>query len=137
MRVLPSKPDTLRCACMLGAFAASMLWHISILAETLKAQVTLPVEVMGAEGTVAAVTVELSQSSILQIKSLWLQIHGLEYPDLASVRVNQGPWVSLNNQSVAVAQPELGYGGIGGAFATLKMTLALAPGSVVAGANRI
>jgi hypothetical protein len=55
---------------------------------------------MGAEGSVAAVTVELPQASVLQIKSLWLQIHGLEYLDLASVRVNHGLWVSLNNQSV-------------------------------------
>lgn len=137
MPVSSSRPVTLRCACMLGAFALSTLWTIPTLAEPVKAPVTLPVEVMGPEGTVAAVTVELSQASVPQIKSLWLQIHGLEYPDLASVRVNHGPWVSLNNRSVTVAQPGRGYGGIGGAFATLKMTLALAPGSVVDGANRL
>ncbi len=122
---------------MLWPLAVSMFWTAPDLAQPVKAPVRLPVEVMGAEGSVAAVTVELPLASAAQIKSLWLQIHGLEYPDLASMRVNHGVWVSLNNQSVAVAQPGLGYGGIGGAFATLKMTLPLAPGSVVGGPNRI
>jgi cytochrome c553 len=137
MEVFSSKPGTLRCAYIFGALAVSLLWTIPTLAEPVKTPVTLPVEVMGAEGSVAAVTVELPQASVPQIKSLWLQIHGLEYPDLAGVRVNHGPWVSLNNHSVTVAQPGLGYGGIGGAFATLKMTLPLAPGSVEAGENKI
>jgi hypothetical protein len=98
---------------------------------------TLPIEIMGAEGTVAAVTIEIPQASARQASSLWLQIHGLEYPDLASVRVNDGTWVSLNNKTATVLQPGLSYGGIGGAFATLKMIVPMAPGSVVQGLNRI
>jgi cytochrome c553 len=137
MRVFSSQQGMLRCVPMLCALAASMFCTTPTLAEPLRAPVTLPVEVMGAEGSVAAVTVDIPTASARQVKSLWLQMHGLEYPDLASVRVNNGPWVSLNNRSVSVAQPGLAYGGIGGAFATLKMTLPLAPGSVLEGANRI
>ncbi len=53
------------------------------------------------------------------------------------VRVNDGAWVSLNNATATVLEPGLSYGGIGGAFATLKMTVPMAPGSLVQGANRI
>jgi hypothetical protein len=137
MQVFSSKQGTLRSVCMLCVLAASLFRTAPTLADPVTAPVTLPVEVMGAEGSVAAVTVDIPQASARQVKSLWLQMHGLEYPDLASVRVNNGSWVSLNNHSVSVAQPGLGYGGIGGAFATLKVTLPLAPGSVVDGANRI
>ena len=55
-----------------------------------------------------------------QVSSLWLQVQGLEYPDLASVRVNHGAWISLNNRMAIVAEPGRSYGGIGGAFATLE-----------------
>ena len=92
---------------------------------------------MGPEGTVATVTIELPQASARQINFLWLEVHGLEYPDLASVRVNDGTWISLNNTTATVEQPGRAYGGIGGGFATLTMTVTLAPGSVVNGANRI
>jgi hypothetical protein len=122
---------------MLCAFAGSIFQTDPNLAQTLIPPTTLPVEIMGPEGFVAAITVDLPQTSARQVKSLWLQVHGLEYPDLASVRVNNGPWVSLNNQTATVAQPGLAYGGIGGAFATLKMTVPMAPGSVADGANRI
>jgi len=137
MQVFSSERGTLRRVCLLCAIAGSLLPTHQNLAETAKSPTILPIEIMGADGSQVAVTIELPPASATHVQSLWLQVHGLEYPGLASVRVNNGPWVSLNNQSVAVAQPGLGYGGIGGAFATLKMTLPLAPGSVVDGLNRI
>jgi hypothetical protein len=71
------------------------------------------------------------------VKSLWMQIHGLEYADMVSIQINSSAWVSLNNESVVVAEPARSYGGIGGGFATLKLTLALPPRTVVGGANTI
>ena len=64
----------------------------------------LPIEVMGPEGTVAAVTIELPQACAKQVSFLWLKVHGLEYLDLASVRVNDGRWVSPNNATTSVKQ---------------------------------
>ena len=122
---------------MLCAFTGSILSTDANLAETIRAQTTLPIEIMGSEGSVASVTLELPQASARQVSFLWLQIHGLEYPDLASVRLNDGNWVSLNNTTATVKQPGRAYGGIGGGFATLTMTLPIAPGSLVDGANRI
>jgi cytochrome c553 len=66
-----------------------------------------------------------------------MQVHGLEYAGMASVRLNESPWVALNNQSVAVAEPGRSYGGIGGGFATLTLTLALRPGGMADGNNPI
>ncbi len=137
MQVFANKRGTLPTLCMLGALTGSLLQTYPNLAQTLQPPITLPLEIMGPPGFQANVTVDLPQASARQVTSLWLQVHGLEYPDLASVRVNHGPWVPLNNQTVTVAQPGLGYGGIGGAFATLKVTLPLAPGSVVDGLNSI
>ena len=93
----------------------------------------LPVEVAGGDGASRSVTVTLTEP----VRSLWLQIHGLEYADEVSVRVNDGEWVALNNKSVAVGEPARSYGGIGGAISTIPMTLALADGAVVEGENRI
>lgn len=137
MKVFSSEPGTWRRLWMLCALTGLVLWPDMNLAQSMTAPTILPVEIMGAEGSVAAVTIEIPQASARQATSLWLQVHGLEYPDLASLRVNDRPWVSLNNGTVTVLQPGLSYGGIGGAFATLKMTVALAPGSVLEGLNRI
>ena len=75
---------------MLCAFAGLIFTADSNLGRTLRTRITLPIEIMGAEGSVAAVSVDLPQASASQVSSLWLQMHGLEYPDLASVRVNAG-----------------------------------------------
>jgi len=66
-----------------------------------------------------------------------MEIHGLSYADMASVQVNASAWFSLNNSTVAVAEPGKSYGGIGGGFSTLKVTLPLPADAVVEGANTI
>jgi len=66
-----------------------------------------------------------------------MQVHGLSYRDMASVQLNAGDWVPLNNSTVEVAEPGKSYGGIGGGFATLKVTLPLPGYSVKDGANTI
>jgi hypothetical protein len=137
MQVFSNEHSTLRSVLVLCMFAGSIFRTDANLAEPVKARIALPVEIMGPEGTVVPVTVELADGSASQVSFLWLQIHGLEYPDLASVRVNGGTWVSLNNVTATVQQPGRSYGGIGGAFATLNMTLPMAPNSVVDGINRI
>ncbi len=106
-------------------------------AETAPKTITLPIEVMGEDGTEVSVGFVLPHGAAQQVASLWLRAHGLEYADLASVRVNRGAWTSLNNRTAVVAEPGRIYGGIGGGFATLKLTLPLPPGSVIDGANAI
>lgn len=99
--------------------------------------VTLPIEVVGADGTTSSVIVEVPARRASEVRSLWMQIHGLAYADMVSVQVNESSWLSLNNDTVVVAEPGRTYGGIGGGFSTLRITLAVPAATVVEGANTI
>ena len=100
-------------------------------------RVLLPVEIAGDAGTSVSVTVHVPPGLGKQAHSLWMQVHGMAYAGMASVRINQGPWWPLRNETVAVAEPGKSYGGIGGGFATLKLTLPLPDTSVVDDSNTI
>jgi hypothetical protein len=100
-------------------------------------QILLPIEVFGADGTVVSRTFTLLAEQSASPLSLWLQIHGLRYADQASVQVNASPWIPLNNHTVTIADPSRGFGGIGGAYSTLVMTLPAPVGTVAVGANTI
>ncbi|MGC2660851.1 MAG: hypothetical protein WA324_23085 [Bryobacteraceae bacterium] len=100
--------------------------------------ITLPLEVMGATATTKSVQVNVPANSALTGPlNLWLQIHGLEYQTQASVQVNNGAWIALNSQNVALQGLASNYGGIGGGFSTLSMTVALPQGLVTSGINTI
>jgi hypothetical protein len=106
-------------------------------ADTAKDRMLLPVEVLGADGTTVSRTVSLQAGQAKLVRSLWLQVHGLRYADQASVQVNNSAWIPLNSTTVKIAEPGRSFGGIGGGFATLVMTLPLPDGTVVFGANTI
>jgi hypothetical protein len=97
----------------------------------------LPIEVLSASGTTASRTVTLQPAQAESVQSLWLQLHGVRYADQASVQVNAGPWIPLNNNTLTIAEPGKSFGGIGGGFSTLVATLPLPNGTVVAGANTL
>jgi hypothetical protein len=99
--------------------------------------VNLPIEVVGEDGTTASVTVDVPAQRASDVQALRMQIHNLGYADMMSVQVNANSWVPLNNTTVAVAEPGKSYGGIGGSYATLIVTLGLPAGTVVGGANTI
>jgi len=106
-------------------------------AATTAGQTTVPIEVLGADGTTvnAALTLEVGQSQ--SVKALWLQIHGVRYANQASVQVNANDWIPLSNSSVTIAEPGRSFGGIGGGFSTLVMTLPLGKGMLADGENTI
>ena len=106
-------------------------------AETPSGRTLLPIEVVGADGTTVTRTLALDTAQSESVRSLWLQVHGLRYPQQASVQVNASPWIPLNNDTVTVAAPGGKFGGIGGGFATLVLTLPLPNGTAVAGANTV
>jgi len=105
--------------------------------ETTTGRVVLPVEVLGADGTTVSQTLSLPGTQSESVRSIWLQVHGLRYAEQASVQVNASAWIPLNNDTVTVAEPGRTFGGIGGGFATLVMTLPLPNGTVVDGENTI
>jgi hypothetical protein len=106
-------------------------------ADTSPDRMVLPIEVLSASGTTASRTVALQPAQAESVQSLWLQIHGVRYADQASVQVNTSPWIPLNNSTVTIAEPGKSFGGIGGGFSTLVVTLPLPSGTLVAGANTI
>jgi hypothetical protein len=108
-----------------------------VLANPALARVTLPVEVVGESGTTASVNIEVPAGRARQVRSLWMQIHNLAYPDMMSVQVNGSNWMSLNNHTVSIAEPGKSYGGISGGFSTLKVTLPLPGQTLVDGVNSI
>jgi hypothetical protein len=107
------------------------------LAATTTGQILLPIEVLSADGAAVSRTVALPAGQAESVRSLWLQIHGLRYADQGSIQVNTSAWVPLNNATVTIAEPGKSFGGIGGGFATLGMTLPLPNGTVVGGTNTI
>jgi hypothetical protein len=123
-----------RLAATLAAAVFSWCWTN---AATVRAAVTLPIEVVGEDGTTSSVTFDVPAGRAREVRSLRMQIHNVAYRDMVSVQVNSSDWWPLNNDTVAVAEPGKSYGGIGGGIATLKMILPLPTGAVVAGANTL
>ena len=117
-------------------FLAALAISIAF-ADTATDRVLLPIEVLGADGTTVSRTITLPAGQAESARFLWLQVHGLRYADQASVQLNAGGWMPLNNNTVTIAEPGKTYGGIGGGFATLVMTLALPNGTALAGGNTI
>ena len=119
-----------------GLFLSAIMLSIGF-ADTAADRMLLPIEVLGADGTTVSRTVTLQAVPAESVRSLWLQIHGLRYAAQASVQVNTSTWMPLNNDTVTITEPGRSYGGIGGGFSTLVMTLALPKGTMVAGDNKI
>ena len=120
-----------------GALMLAVLSLSRVGAATTKTPVALPIEVVGENGTISSVIVEVPVQRAREVRSLWMQIHGLSYANMVSVQLNTTAWVPLNNDTVAVAEPGKSYGGIGGGFSTLKLTMPLPVGAVVEGANTV
>ena len=100
--------------------------------------VTLPLEVMGPGGTTGSASFTVPSGANLNGQlTLWMQIHGLKYDAEASVQVNKSGWLPLSTGNVTLLGLAAAYGGIGGGFHTLQLTLNLPAGSVVAGTNTI
>jgi hypothetical protein len=102
------------------------------------AVVVLPVEVMGATPTTVPVTFTIpSGSNLTGQLQLWLQIHGLEYQSQASVQVNGGTWLPINDTTATYLGQANTFGGLGGGFSTLTLTMNLPGGSIQQGQNTL
>lgn len=97
----------------------------------------LPIEVLGENGTTVCTTAALQFQQAELVHSLWLQINGLRYSNQGSVQLNSSSWMPLNNDNVTIIEPGSSFGGVGGGFATLGMTLVLPRNTVVAGPNTV
>ncbi|MCY0389009.1 hypothetical protein OVY01_17800 [Robbsia sp. Bb-Pol-6] len=93
----------------------------------------LPLEVLGTAGSI--VTVQLPVPTGSTATKLWMRVNNLSYDGKGSVQINDGPWITLTNATVAIQGSGKYYGGIGGGFDTLKLTVPITGG--VDGVNTI
>ncbi len=100
--------------------------------------ITLPIEVLGANGTTAGATFNIpSGTNISGPLTLYMQIHGLRTETQASVQVNSSAWMPISDSTVTMLGNATAYGGIGGGFHTFQMNMNLPAGVVVTGNNTI
>ncbi|PTL75116.1 hypothetical protein [Vitiosangium sp. GDMCC 1.1324] len=99
--------------------------------------IRLPIEVLGREGLTKTVTFSLAARDVQQPLRLWMQVHSLSYENKGSIRFNAGAWLPLSNDTVTVEGLGKNFGGIGGAFATLKLNLSVPAGALAAGTNQL
>lgn len=99
--------------------------------------VQLPVEVMAATATSRSVSFNASASAVSRAAALSLRVHGLSYTNKASIQINAGPVIPLNNTTVSVAEPGKLYGGIGGPLGTLDLSLSLPANLIRSGENTL
>jgi hypothetical protein len=85
--------------------------------------ITLPVEVMGSNGTTATVSFNIPAGTKLSGLNLWMQIHGLRTETQASVQFNAGGWHPIAQGPVTLLGQASAFGGIGGGFQTIQMTM--------------
>ena len=97
-------------------------------------QIAMPIEVLGtgAPGTTTIKTREFRLASAEGVDRLALTCHRCDYRDSgvnaergakASLRLNGGAWIDVTDDIADVAYPEVNYGGIIGAYHTVRFTL--------------
>jgi hypothetical protein len=95
-------------------------------------QVTLPVEVLGPDGYIERVEFDLPTAT--GIDRLYMQCHRCGWRDgtvasgkargaKASVRLNGGAWVNIEDANISMQEPEKSFGGLSGGFHTTRFTV--------------
>jgi hypothetical protein len=102
-----------------------------------KDRIAMPIEVFGKDGTIKQIVVPATAAMASETRQLWLRLHNVRYATKASVQVNDAPWVQLSNKTAKIEGPAKAFGGIGGGFAVLSMSVDLPAKTLVAGANTI
>lgn len=103
------------------------------------ALITLPLEVFGVDGTVREIVLPAAEADapVSQATQLSLTLHNVRYATKASVQVNESEWIPLTNETTRIAEPARSFGGIGGGFAVLFLTVDIPAGTLRDGANTI
>ncbi|MCV9385250.1 T9SS type A sorting domain-containing protein [Reichenbachiella ulvae] len=114
-----------------------LLYILIVCFYSVQAQnIELPVEVLGAEGSIASRTFELTESQASSVESLWMQVNNLSYENKASISINDGIWMELNHESVVMQYQEKARGGMThGGFSTIRFSIPIK--GIVAGSNTI
>ncbi len=99
--------------------------------------ITLPLEIMGANGTVTSAQFVLNSTQAASARNLYLQIHDLDSQLEGSFQINSSPWIALTDATYLLQKLDAAYGGIGGGFSTVRGTVVVNPLWFVDGVNTI
>lgn len=99
--------------------------------------ITLPLEVIGPDGTTVSASFSIPSGTNLTGLTLSMQIHGLRSQNQASLQLNGGVWQPISEGTVTLLGLANAYGGMGGGFHTLKMTMPVPSGALQTGANTL
>jgi hypothetical protein len=127
-----------------GLLASCSNWEVDIAENPSDEKIKLPVEVIGPPGYTEKRTFNLASAT--GIDKLYVQCHRCGWRDAtvqagkdrgakASVRLNGGDWINMDNATATVFEPGKSYGGIGGGFHTVNFMVPI--NNVVAGSNTI
>ena len=107
-------------------------------ADNTTGPILLPIEVLGADGTMVSRTLDpFRQSRLSRCDPSGCRSMGCGMRIKPAFRSTRVTWIPLNNNTVTIAEPGRSYGGIGGGFSTLVMTVPVPNGAVVGGNNTI
>ena len=95
----------------------------------------LPLEVLGPANTTVDVTLSLTDPA--SATRISLLIHSLDSEQKASVAINSGAFVAITNTTATVLGQGKAFGGIGGGYGTLSLTMPVPAGALTAGANTL
>jgi len=80
---------------------------------------TLPIEVLGGDGTIRSF--ELVHPDADDATDLWIEAHALTFENKASLRINGGSWLTLNDTNVTWPYVrERAFHGMGGILSTIR-----------------
>lgn len=105
--------------------ALSFIFCFSVLSNS----VTLPIEVLGKNGHIESIELNLKSDPVLAT-GLKLKIHGLGYQNKALVKINNSEWVPLNHTTTSLSKTQTAFWGMDGIMSTLDVLLPLAPGTL-------
>lgn len=75
-------------------------------------KIVLPIEVLGAQGSIEERSLTLSTEQLAKADKLWLEVNNLGYENKVSIKINNAAWVDLNHNSVAIQSPQIESGGM-------------------------
>jgi hypothetical protein len=103
-------------------------------------KIVLPIEVLGAVDASVAIPVWLSDKNLSEMSdglTFEAQFFDLNYPDKGKLSVNQKWSVSLNNSTVTMSPRKRAYGGIGGTYSTITLSVVIPKMALALGKNTI
>ncbi|PQB07670.1 hypothetical protein BST83_11275 [Polaribacter filamentus] len=103
---------------------SSLLTSSSAEANVVISEVLLPIEVLGAEGTIEERTITLIADQVGKVDRLWLQVNNLGYENKASIQINDEDWYTLNHNNTRIQSPERERGGmVHGGHNTIRLSI--------------